>query len=151
MLSNIDRGNVETIRNRVQLRFETKQLVVFDPKDPGTDFDVIDPVDPTHDDDEHYEANLEVMKMIIAVKHLIELPITLLLVLFFNCKLPCRFFSFNICKVYVFAVYFILLVQDFVLMTPPIWIFAYHVALLMTIFIVSLKHRDRQSRRRRAS
>lgn len=36
-------------------------------------------------------------------------------------------------------------------MTPPIWIFAYHVALLMGIFIVSLKHRDRQSRRRRAS
>jgi len=110
MLSIIERGNVENIRNRVQLRFETKQLVVFDPKDPGKDFDVIDPKDPTNDNDEHYEANLEVMEMIIAIKHIIELPITLLLALFFNCKLPCRFFNFKICQVYVFAVFFILLI-----------------------------------------
>ncbi len=116
------------------------QFEVFDPKDPGSDFDVID--DPTHDDgsdDDHYETNLEVMKMIIGIKHLIELPLSFILLMFFNCRLPCRFFSFRICYIYVFAAYFILLVQDFVFLTPPIWIFAYHVAILVAIFVVSLK------------
>lgn len=89
------------------------------------------------------------MKMIIGIKHLLELPLSLIILLFFNCALPCRFFSFRICYIYVFAAYFILLVQDFVFLTPPIWIFAYHVVMLVAIFIVSLKQRDTQSKRRR--
>jgi hypothetical protein len=89
------------------------------------------------------------MKMIIAVKHLIELPLGVLLFVFFNCRLKCRFLRFKYCRVYVFAAYFILLVQDFVFLTPPIWIFAYHIGMLMAIFIVSLRHRDKQSRRER--
>jgi len=87
--------------------------------------------------------------MIIAVKHLFELPFSLLMGLFFNCKLKCRFFSFRLCKIYVFIIYFVLLVQDFIFMTPPIWIFAYHILLLIAIFVVSLRQSNNKSKKKK--
>lgn len=54
MLSALERGNIETMRNRVILRYETMQLEVFDPKDQGKDFDAVDPIIDDGSDNDHY-------------------------------------------------------------------------------------------------
>jgi len=45
MLTTVERGHLETYRNQILLRFETKQLEIFNPKDPGHNFDANDHFD----------------------------------------------------------------------------------------------------------
>eukprot|EP00347_Sterkiella_histriomuscorum_P012404 403368705 len=136
-----ERGQAEQFRNHIMQRYEAKTLQVFTQDDfyNDSEFD-----DNSHPDPTPNPQNSErVMKTIIGIKHIFELLISIILFFFYACNCKCRFLRFKYCQIYVFVIYIILLLQDFILLAPPIWIFVYHVALLMTIFVVSLRRKDK--------
>ncbi|CDW72768.1 UNKNOWN [Stylonychia lemnae] len=132
-----ERGSVEQYRNFVLKRFEDRQLEVFDASSPDEKDDLDD---GTGDSDT--KTDTKAMRVVIGIKHIFEVIITITIFLFYAIRCKCSFIKFRICCIYVFVAYIVLLVQDFILMAPPIWIFIYHVALLMIIFVVSLRKKD---------
>lgn len=144
LLNVAERGEVETLRNKVLQLLEVKSQSLplfeesdFDPSSPEDgEAKPVDPEEPQHPNNE------KVMKAVIAIKHIIELIVTVVIFLFYVVNCRCRFIRLKYVQVYIFVIYFLLLVQDFILLAPPIWIFVYHVALLMVIFVFALRKKD---------
>jgi len=74
-----------------------------------------------------------------------------MLLFFFWCEINRSFISFRYCKFYVYVVYFLLIVQDFVLFAPAVWIFTYNMALMVLLLAVIVRQQRvaRRARRRK--
>ena len=128
---------LEMNRTQTVYKYERKGISVFDQNDndkpPNNGGD-----DWIHDDDMR-DGERQIMIMVVGVKHIAILCFQVMLLFFFWCEINRSFISFRYCKFYVYVVYFLLIVQDFVLFAPAVWIFTYNMALMVLLLAVIVR------------